>query len=456
MNTQRLLIAVLWMASLTAAYFIGSSGTAADRPTAPANAITGSGPGAAGAASAEEAAKAEAARKVARQFGGADETTPDGKPTVASIIGRARLQIAGGMNGFMNIRGMMRAFAPIADLDDAQIPEALAEVERSVKEPQAQMMFYSMLLSQWAEKDGLSALKYAKEKVGTNKMFAMGVEGAVLGAWAHSNPEAAWKWYQEDQAVNPSGGDDRMRMGASALFAGMASANLDTALARVETLDEGSKSMAMMGIASSATTDSSRRRLLDRAATLPDATRHQVYQGVVGQWAMSDPEAAVKWVRSLPADQAAGARESAGQMLLMSRPELAADLMLEGAKPEDKSRIYDQVAGRWAYSDAKAAGEWLTKQPQGPELDGARRSYAATVAQKDPAGAMAWSTSVQDADQRAQSVTQTYFTWRQRDAAAADAGLKNSGLPADKIQEILRMPQPDRPQKATATRVLGQ
>ena len=39
--------------------------------------------------------------------------------------------MGGGMGGMMNIRAMLRAIAPIAELDDSQLQEALAEVMRT-------------------------------------------------------------------------------------------------------------------------------------------------------------------------------------------------------------------------------------------------------------------------------------------------------------------------------------
>ena len=97
---------------------------------------------------------------------------------------------------------------------------------------------------------------------------------------------------------------------------------------------------------------------------------------------------------------------------------------------------------QWANQDPRAAGEWLTKQPQGPELDGARRTFANIVGQRDPAAAMDWARSIQGEDERAQSVGQVYQMWRGKDAKAADTALAASGLPADKLKEIQEMQSP--------------
>ena len=423
MSTPRILVGAAWLASLAAAYFIGGSGQSSPSSTPAIPPATAS-----ATPAVEKSAVATRPAEDAR-----DEKAVT-KRDIPTIIGQARLQMGGGMGGMMNIRGMLRAIAPIAELDDSQIQEALAEVEKSVREPQQRMMFYSLLLGQWAETDGPAAMAYAKEKLGKGSMFDMGVTGSVLSTWARRDPEAVWKWMETEQQ---DGGTDRTRMMAvSSVFAGIASNNLETALTRLGTLDDQSRAMALNGIAQSASDESSRRRLIERTASLPPEQRNQLRQGLVSQWAMSNPDEVVTWIRSLPADEQKPVRESAAQMMLMSKPAAAADFMLEGANEKDRPQLYDRVVMQWAGQDPRAAGEWLTKQPQGPELDGARRTFATIVAQRDPAAAMDWARSVQDENQRTESVGQVYQMWRGKDPKAADAALTGSGLPPEKLKAI--------------------
>ena len=332
----------------------------------------------------------------------------------------------------------IRVFLADDDEDDCILfQEALAEVEKSVREPQQRMMFYTLLLGQWAETDGPAALAYSQEKLGKGSMFDMGVTSSVLSTWARNKPDAVWKWLETERKDD---GSDRSRMMAvSAVFAGIASNNLESAISRLGALDDQSRATAINGIAMSAQDEASRRRLIERSASLPTEQRNQIRQNAVGPWAMSNPEEAAAWVRSLPADEQKPVRESAAQMMLMSKPALAADFMLEGADEKDKPRLYDRVVMQWAGQDARAAGEWLTKQSQGPELDGARRIFATVVAQSDPAAAMDWARSVQNEEQRSQSVGQVYQMWRGKDSKSADTALVGSGLPAEKIKEIQEM-----------------
>ena len=258
-NATRILFAVLWLASIAAAYFIGQGGGPS---TSSAGKSSESNTGA--------SSTAEANRKsgsIVGAFSDPDGAPPGERKNVASLIGRARAEMASGMQGMMNLRGMLRAIAPLAELDDAQLQEALKEVENNVREPQQKMMFYSILLGQWAESDGPAALKYAEEKLKGKTPFDFGVRGAIIGSWARRDPDAVWRWYQANRET--SEGDPNSQMTLSAVFAGMASKDLDGALTRLNTLSDQERAMAVNGLSSMAWDETSRSRLIDRAASLP-------------------------------------------------------------------------------------------------------------------------------------------------------------------------------------------
>ncbi len=426
MNNQRIIIGLLWLVSIVATYFIGNATTPIQQPAA-ANSASAQ-------ASSEQGDSARARRAVVQKLDASDEEPGRGKANIAMLIAKARAELGSGMGGMMNMRGMFRAIAPLVDLDDSQIQEALAEVEKSIKEPQQKMMFYSILLGQWAEKDGKAALAYANDKLKGNAMFDMGIKGSIVGAWARTNPDAAWRWFEAEGKAES--GDRKNMMMVSSLFAGIASQDLDSAIARLDSLDESQRQMAISGISMSGMNAEGRRRLLDRSGTLPEKTRDAIRQNALSQWAMMDSDEALKWLRSLPAEEQKPLRQSVAQSVMMMDPKKGGEALLQDATEEEKPRLYDQIVGQWAYQDAKASGEWLTKQPQGPELDSARMTYATIVAQKDPAAAMDWAKSVTKPESREQAIGQVYQRWKQRDATAAEAALGTSGLSPESIGNI--------------------
>lgn len=433
MNIQRIAIALLWLVTVVAAYFIGGSDeTNPSTPTAnPASVSAGS-----------ENTSGRGPREVVRKLDGTEEDPGRReKANIPMLIAKARVEMGSGMGGMMNMRGMLRAITPIVDLDDSQIQEALAEVEKSIKEPQQRMMFYSILLGQWAEKDGKAALDYAEKSIKDHPMFGMGIKASIIGSWARTNPDAAWRWY-ESEGKNSGDGRNGM-MAISSLFAGLAAKDLDAAIAKLDTFDESQRSAAISGLAMSGMSGDARQRLLDRSASLPAATRDAIRQGTLSQWAMMEPEAAMKYLQTLPAEEQKPLRTNIAQSMIMMNPKQGAELLLKDATDEEKPRIYDQAVGQWAYQDPKAAGQWLTQQPQGPELDNARMTFATIVSQKEPATAMDWAKSVTKPELREQSIGHVYMAWKGRDPNAAEAALDSSGLSAEAIDSMRKnVPKP--------------
>ena len=426
MNIQRIAIALLWLVTVVAAYFIGGN-----NETNPGTPAANTASAHAGGDTTSERGPREVVRK---QDGSEEDPGHREKANVPMLIAKARVEMGSGMGGMMNMRGMLRAIAPIIELDDSQIQEALAEVEKSIKEPQQRMMFYSILLGQWAEKDGKAALDYADKSIKDNPMFGMGIKASIIGSWARTNPDAAWRWY-ESEGKNSGDGRNGM-MAISSLFAGLAAKDLDAAIAKLDTIEESQRSVAISGLAMSGMSGDARQRLLDRTASLPAATRDAIRQGTLGQWAMMEPEAAMKYLQTLPAEEQKPLRANIAQSMMMMNPKQGAELLLKDATAEEKPRIYDQAIGQWAYQDPKAAGQWLTQQPQGPELDNARMTFATVIAQKEPATAMDWAKSVTKPELRERSIGQVYMAWKGRDPSAAAAALDSSGLSTEAIDSL--------------------
>lgn len=429
-NKQGILLGLVWIASLVAAYFVGGIGGASPLGGTLGEAATAS-PAAADAATKEDERVRDHKRKGIFEI-------PEGRPKTAMLIAKARLEFSRSSMEEVDFRLVLRALAPIADLDPVQIAEALGEVERTVQEPAQKMMFYFLLLDQWAETDGKAAVAYLDEKLGEKNPINREIRENVLAAWASRDPGAVWSWY-ETERKGDAGGHIMEQ-----IFAGMAAHDLDAAWQRLEALDEASRGVALRGIASSATGGEDYRRLAEHAASLPQAEQAPWRKQVADSWAVTDAEGGIGWLRSLPPEEQKTLRDSAGRRALSSRPALGAEFLLEGAAEEEKPQIYVWVANEWANQNSRAAGEWLTRQPQGPELDGARQTFAYAVMGKDPAAAMDWAKSVQNEKRRAEAVEQIFQQWRAKDAVAAEAALGTVGLPQEQVQRLKDSKPPEK------------
>ncbi|MGI8605178.1 MAG: hypothetical protein ACR2OZ_19575 [Verrucomicrobiales bacterium] len=442
------IIIVLWIASLAGVFWIGKR-------------------------QGQELARTEASRelKMVQENGGLARTRPPAvgakerasgeaatsdstRPTVKQILAQVKALLrSGGMN---NPATGIKALTLLGQVRDEDLQEALKEAEATT-EPQQKMMLYMVLLGKWAEKDGPAAMKYADEKlVNAGPMIQMAKMG-IISSWAQTDPEAAWQWYRnkspDEGGSGPMGGRSMALMG---LFASMAGKDLDGALKKTRQLETPEeRRMAMMGLFQSSYDDETRLRLMKETDAITDADdRKQTRQMIVGQWAMLEPEKASQWIDSLPSgDERKEAARTAGSTLMMSDPKKGAEFMLKHSEEKDRASTYDTIASTWANQDANGAGAWLGQQPQGPELDKARASFARIAANRDPESAMEWAKTVTNEEQRRPAVEQVYKTWRKKDGPAAEQALQNSGLPSEKIDEIIRTAQEKDQKKAAEAAV---
>ena len=430
MKHRTVILAALWVGTTTAAWWIGHrTGSSAARSgivaTREATAIPGP-------------PQAPGQRKSAAADGGTGARTVSPETaSLQSILAQVKALMQTG--GMQNPSAMLKTITLLGQIRDEDIQAALEEAA-GLKEPQSHMMVHMMLLTRWAETDGPAALKYAEENLpAANPMARQMARMGVFSAWAQSDPEAAWAHLQrtrtEDSEEGAFGGRN---MALSGLFSSMAAKDPAQAFSRLASLDDPTeRQMALNGIAQSAWDDSSRARLMEHIATLPDeGERKEARAAILGQLALMDPDQAVKMTADLPASERQEAAQRVGTTLMMSDPERGATLLLENTQPENKKQIYQQIVAQWVQADANKAGAWLGAQPPSPDLDGARSLFATQVANRDPESAMAWAQTVTDEDQRASTIGQVYKSWNKKDEAAATAALEASGLSPDRLNTI--------------------
>lgn len=415
--------AILWLGTLAGAFYLGTShesrnDNAASGPANTARSAAESSAGHSGSAS-RSARDREAAVKVL---------------TVQQILAKMKATMRGG--SMQNPASMMKVMGLLDKIQPEDVPEALAAAE-AMTDPQQKMLLAMCLLAKWAEMDGPAAMKYAEEHAtGLGPMGQM-AKMSVAGAWAENDPEAVWKWYK-DQSAKDSGGMFGGNMALVSLFSSMAENDPDLAFKRLEEIDGPGRQMALAGMFQSSLFDDAKlQRILSKVESLPDeAERKQAKQMMLGQWVMMAPEQAVAWVKNQPQDEQADLRESMGTMLMMSDPKKGAAFMLEGVSDEEKPACYSRIMDHWAGMDTNAAGTWLKEQPQGPQLDEARRSFVNAASQKDPQTAMEWAGTITNPDLRVSATSMAYQAWKKKDAAAADQALGRSGLDETQIQAL--------------------
>ncbi|OYV00081.1 MAG: hypothetical protein CFE26_24530, partial [Verrucomicrobiales bacterium VVV1] len=171
-----------------------------------------------------------------------------------------------------------------------------------------------------------------------------------------------------------------------------------------------------------------RLRLLEEIGNLGNASeREKGWAALLHLIASLDPDQAIELAHKLPPGGHPEVAKWVGMPLMLTQPAKAAAFMIEMSDPQDLGSTYTDIAGSWVDRDAKAAGEWLSTLPKGPDLDRASRAYAIKAAKQDPAGALEWAASIGNESLRAGSLLVVYQTWKKEDPAAAAAGLQTLG-----------------------------
>ena len=431
-NTVRVLVAICFLVAVVAAYYSGKS--ARDREI---EMIAGeSAVGQPGSPSVRDG------REKLVGGGAATETKMDGVSSeqlgVKSIINEAFLEM---QVGSLEMNSMLRALQVLDGIGDDQILEALTEVELSENRPQLKVTIARMLLARWAEKDGRAALDYAEENFDMEDPKHLIIRSSVIKSWANADPAATWEWYQEQvpgEGVGIYGGDTPV-MALTSIFSSFATKNPDLAFDLAEKLeDEQERSLALQGLGQGAWNDRLREKVLARIEAIEsESEKESARHAIFSQWIQVDPEESLAWADRLAGDGRKKAIQQIAPSLKWTDPERSADLLLSVAEtPEERQQAYSNTISAWAKKDANAAGEWLGRQAQGPELDRALQKFATAVAEKDPESAMAWADTVSDESKRAEAVKEVYKYWVGRDKEAADAALAETQLSAEKIQEL--------------------
>lgn len=419
------LVLLLWIATLGGAYWLGQR----------QERLGGSLTRMAGAVQAEPALPPPAVPET--QAATAAEGAPAGasRPSVEKIMSQFKALMRQG--GLQNPLIGLKAMTLLAQIPPEDIPKAL-ELAREVEEVQQRMLLHMVLLSRWAESDGPAALAYAEEHLDGGAPMMEMVKMGVISSWAQSDPEAAWKWFQTDRSEESGGLLGGRSMPVMGLFSAMGSRDLDQALGRAQELDSPEeRRMALAGIFQSASDDESRQKLLKAVDALPDAgERQQARQMIVSQWAMMEPQKALEYAGTLSPDERRQVSRSLTPALMMMNPREGAAKLMELADDSTRGETYEQVVSVWVNTDPNAAGQWLGEQPQTPELDGARASFARQVAGRDPYSAFEWAKTVSEPERRSRVMRDVYSSWKKQDAAAAEQALENSGLPPAKVEEI--------------------
>lgn len=428
MNSKWLFFAALWIATLAAAYYVGSSSTDSVAPSSAAAPQTF-----AQAQQADGQTATSAAEKIedaAEDFLAEDEraATERGEPGGFDSL----------TNGDFSRQAWMKATLEAMSFDSDELQSALDTALLLPASRQRDRLVFE-LLERWGSLDPQNALAFA-EGISSMEMRNRGI-GQVLEGWAAADPVSALNW------LNQNGGEFTARIYGDYLediVEGYAQNNAVSAMQYVQGLPEGTvadrriKHGAMREVINAMVEQDQINAALDMTMAMEDGRmRNEALEEIVDEWAERDPLAAKAYIESMSDDPAYGEM----QRSLLSEwaeddPEAAAE-WLSSLDPEttDQARLATSLIANWTRYDMEAAANWLNSLPQTPELDRAVGMYSMRAAQDDPAAALTWANSVSNQEQRDRLERMILPMLREQDTDAFEAYLAASDYSDDKKQQ---------------------
>lgn len=300
---------------------------------------------------------------------------------------------------------------------DLDPSEFEAEMQKLQGLPMSQrMLAMNLLFARWAETDPQASLE-ASRKIGFPEMFM--ARAGVLQGWAASDPEGLAKQYTDNPSDFRMGGPGGRGGGETVrVIAGeWAKQNPEAALRWARTLDEREAGDAIAGIFQEVSQQDP-KLAASMAAGLSDTERTDAYRSIAETWAVSDYAAADKWINTLSGDEQVAARSEAVEALAGIDPQRAAGEALKLPDGEQRDELIADVSRDWAREDPGAALTWLTANGGDGAIEEGIGRVMGSLASEEPAKAMEWIEAQPAGDVR-DSAVQGYV-FGNRDAAPSE------------------------------------
>ncbi|MFK7909427.1 MAG: hypothetical protein AB8F34_02375 [Akkermansiaceae bacterium] len=404
MKTTPIILATAWIATLVAAFTIGSK----LNPSEDDKVADRSENREAGRSSLRSASRDREPSAGSRSGGSGDrdKSTSGNEPEIKEI---------------MNSQNPLARTQALIDLINRLGPD---EFEQTVADfrgmgiTRERMSEYAMLLHAWGKTDPLAALEYAKENTGTP--FA---RQTILASWAEDSPDSAISWANsnhEGEGANPW---------LIGVIRGIASSNPEKASEIMATLPYSRE----RGDALSSIVPHIAKLGKDKANewlnTLEDERLRAGGAAYLADiMAKSNPAEAAEWVLNLR-DEEAITRAAGSVADEWAEVDLDAAISWTDSLPEKaKTSAARQVIGHYASEDPAKASAWLSTMSDQEGYQDVVSSYIWNTARENPEMSLSKVAEISDERSRLRYYSRIYDRWQQRDTDSAQAWLQNSQL----------------------------
>lgn len=343
-------------------------------------------------------------------------------------------------------------FAQLATSDLAAAVQRLATVPGGF----ARMNALRAVADVWAARDAEAVLAWA-EKFTDSADRTIAMEAALAGL-ARQSPQRAIALAQEKL------GGASLQQAILAFVPRLIESDPVAAAQVVAALPSGEAKRLVAAEVARTVGVAAPQQALAWAGALTDASARQIARrAALEVWALNDPVSSSLYVAAMPADAAqVDAAEQVARVLGSRSPAQAAAWVQTLSSPEARQAAAISAASSWAQSDPSAAAQWASNLVvadgrlaalrgvlshwvradaastqafvAGLSADvqpAAAAAIAPPLAQRDPAGALAWAQSLPTPQAREEATLAAYGRWRQNAPASAEAWLAGANLSAE-------------------------
>jgi len=412
-----------------------------------------------------------------RSYGikGSATVAKGGKGATVDVFGRAidQARLAAGKVNIPSTEDLLRGKGKIdpanlalwaASLSPADCAKNLDDLQKLPAGAKRDAML-AALSGQWAKTDPKGFLSSSGKM--TNPMAKQSSTVTALTALATQDPKAALDWLKQ----NPGSTTALNTQEYNAIIAGYAANNPAEAFNLVTTMPDGAtafspesraKLAAVQALISGVSTSGNYSDAVAMISQLPAGTQlqTQAYSSLVAQWAQSSPADAAAWVAS--SNSTAGQTRNYDSMIAadwaQSDPAAAAlwaaqqDASLQASNANGtggagggggrggRNSLLATAVGTWvAEGGIDDAGTYLNSLPASTSKDQAVAAFVSGSSSEDPAGSMAWASTISNPNLQQRAQDQVAATWIQTDPAGFNAYLAT--LPTAQAQQLAQAAQ---------------
>ncbi|MGB0744302.1 MAG: hypothetical protein ACPGSB_07225 [Opitutales bacterium] len=295
------------------------------------------------------------------------------------------------------------------------------------------------LLSQLAETAPRDALALAQNIGSLRETESARI--AILEVWAGNDPASAMAWAEVELANEPLRSRNNQLL---AIYRGYAVSDPQAAFATALAMPSGNTAQqrlqtnALEEIITEQIENGGLQDAKTQVELLEDGPlKDSLLSDLVDRWASFDPVGAAAYVDSLGGEVPSSVKARLLGEWAENDPQSAAE-WLNGREVDENTlgRASQAIIREWTRYDMEASAEWLNSQPSSPALDRAVMSYTYRAAQEDPASAMSWAESIDSDWMRTRMMQHVAGTWKNDNPEAFQSYIDNSGFDDEQKKKL--------------------